>query len=121
MKRIVFFLAFLFVVTSVFAASNISPEDAINHIGEEATVCGTVASTKYATRSNKQPTFLNLNRPFPNHIFTVLIWGSDRSKFSNPPEVYYNNKKICVSGKIIQYKGTPEIIVMNPSQIKEMR
>ena len=112
-------LSILLSASLVFSANNISPEEAINHIGEQATVCGTVASSKFSTKSRRQPTFLNLNRPYPSHIFTVLIWGSDRGKFSNPPEIYYNNKKICVTGMIEQFKGTPEIIVRNPSQIKE--
>jgi DNA/RNA endonuclease YhcR with UshA esterase domain len=114
-------LCILLTASVVFSANTITPEDAINHIGQQATVCGNVASAKYSTRSNRQPTFLNLNRPYPHHIFTALIWGADRSKFSNPPEVYYMNKKICVSGTIEEYKGKAEIIVRNPNQIKEMR
>jgi len=119
MKKIVLILAFLFIVPSVFSASNISPEDAINHIGQQATVCGNVASTHFASRSKGQPTFINLNRPYPNQIFTVLIWGSDRSKFPGAPENYYSNKRICVSGKIKEFRGAPEIIARYPSQIKE--
>lgn len=119
MKKIVLILAFLFIVPSVFSASNISPEDAINHIGQQATVCGNVASTHFSSRSKGQPTFLNLNRPYPNQIFTVLIWGSDISKFHNFPKTFYKNKKICVSGLIEKYKGIPEIIVRNPNQIFE--
>jgi len=87
MKKIVFILAFLFIVQSVFAADSISPEDAINHIGQQATVCGNVSSTNFSPKAKGQPTFLNLNRSYPNQIFTVLIWGSDRSKFFNVPEI----------------------------------
>ena len=119
MKKIIFILAFLFIVPSVFAADSISPEDAINHIGQQATVCGNVASIHFASRSKGQPTFINLNRPYPNQIFTVLIWGSDRSKFPGDPENYYSNKRICVSGKIQQYKGAPEIVVKSANQISE--
>jgi micrococcal nuclease len=119
MKKIVFILAFLFIVPSAFSTNNISPEDAINHIGQQATVCGNVASTHFSSRSKGQPTFINLNRPYPNQIFTVLIWGSDRSKFPGAPENYYSNKRICVSGKIQQYKGAPEIVVKSPNQISE--
>ena len=119
MKKIVSILAFLFIVPSAFAADSISPEEAINHIGQQATVCGNVSSTHFSPKTKGQPTFLNLNRPYPKHIFTVLIWGSDRSKFFNVPETYYKNKKICVSGLIEQYKGIPEIIARYPGQMKE--
>jgi micrococcal nuclease len=47
-----------------------------------------------------------------------VIFGPDRSKFPDAPELYYKNKKICVTGTIKQYKGVPEIIVTDPSQIK---
>ncbi len=121
MKRIKIF-AFLvlpLVTNLAFAADIISPEDAINHISQQATVCGNVASTHFASRSKGQPTFINLNRPYPNQIFTILIWGSDRNNFPNAPEDYYRNKRICVSGQIQQYKGTPEIIVRSANQIRE--
>jgi endonuclease G len=61
-------------------------------------------------------TFINLDELYPNQIFTVLIWGSDRSKFGDPEETY-RNKHICVTGKISDYKGVPEIIAYEPSQI----
>jgi DNA/RNA endonuclease YhcR with UshA esterase domain len=118
--RIKVFIILLFLIFPfpVYSQITISPEHAINHIGENVTVCGMVASTHYATRTKGQPTFLNLNRPYPGHIFTVLIWGSDRSNFPGPPEVYYNHKKICVTGTIKAYRGIPEIIVKDPAQIK---
>lgn len=102
-----------------FSADTISPEDAINHIGQQATVCGNVASTHFSSRSKGQPTFINLNRPYPNQIFTILIWGSDRSKFPGAPESYYRSKRICASGKIQQYRGMPEIIAKSANQIRE--
>lgn len=121
-KEILILLGFLFLLpftSRSYAADIISPEEAINHIGQQATVCGAVAGTHFASRSNGQPTFIYLNRPYPNQIFTILIWGSDRSSFPNIPEVYYRNKKICATGQIRQYRGTPEIIVRRSSQIRE--
>ncbi len=115
----VIILNFLLTASIAFSADTISPEDAINHIGQQATVCGNVASTHFSSRSKGQPTFINLNRPYPSQIFTVLIWGSDRSSFSGAPENYYRDKRICVSGKIQQYRGTPEIIVKSANQIRE--
>jgi len=54
----------------VFGSPDISPAEAAKHIGEKATVCGVVASARYASRSKGQPTFLNLDKPYPNQIFT---------------------------------------------------
>ena len=99
------------------AQSAVSAADAKNHLGEQATVCGEVASTHYAARSKGQPTFINLDRPYPNQVFTVLIWGSDRPTFGNPDHTYMG-KRICVTGSIREYRGVPEIIAFDPSQIK---
>jgi DNA/RNA endonuclease YhcR with UshA esterase domain len=103
--------------TLVHAQSSISATEAKNHVGEKGTVCGEVAGTHYATRSRGNPTFINLDRPYPNQVFTVLIWGSDRPKFGDPEEAY-RGKHICVTGKISDFKGVPEIIAYEPSQIK---
>lgn len=81
------------------AQKKLSPGEAKDHIGETATVCGTVASTRYSTSTRGQPTFLNFDKPYPNQIFTVLIWGNNRSKFGTP-EADYKGKEICVTGKI---------------------
>ena len=116
-KLLVLLIFFLALTVSAFAQETISPEDAAKFTGQQMTVCGTVASAHYAARSKGQPTFLNLNKPYPKQIFTVLIWGSDRGKFEEPPEVLYSGKEICVTGMIRSYRGGPEIIVKDPSQI----
>jgi len=91
-------------------------QEAAQHIGEKATVCGVVVSAKFAVTSRGQPTFLNLDRPYPDQVFTVVIWGADRSKFGQP-EIAFSAKQICVTGWIAAYKGRPEIIAKDPVQI----
>src|SRR5690242_12552853 len=88
------------------AQSSISASEAKNHVGENATVCGKVASAHYAMTSRGRPTFLNLDRAYPGQIFTVVIWGSDRPKFG-APEVTFNRRTICVTGEITLYRGAP--------------
>ena len=90
--------------------------EAKDHIGEQATVCGKVASTRYAATTRGKPTFLNLDKPYPNPLFTVLIWGDNREKFGNPEE-QYRDKRVCVTGKISEYRGAPEIVVSDPQNI----
>jgi micrococcal nuclease len=112
-------LVVLFGLLSIaFAQEIIKPEDAAKFIGHQKTVCGMVASAHFATKSKGQPTFINLDKPYRNQVFTVMIWGSDRSKFDKPPETLYSGKEICVTGMIQSYQGRPEIIVKDPSQIK---
>jgi hypothetical protein len=98
--------------------ARLSPAEAINHVGQMATVCGCMASAKYATNANRQPTLLNLEKPYPNQVFTAVIWGSDRAAFSYAPESLADHR-ICVTGTIQQYRGKAEIIVSGPNQIQK--
>ena len=77
-------LASVIAIGPLLAQQKLSANDAKNHIGETATVCGSVVSTRYAASTKGQPTFLNLDKPYPNHIFTVLIRGEHRSRLGRP-------------------------------------
>lgn len=100
-----------------FAQKKYSSSEAKEHFGETATVCGEVVSTRYADSTKGQPTFLNLDKPYPGQVFTVVIWGNNRSKFGTP-ENDFKGKRICVTGKITAYAGLPEIVVDDPQQLK---
>ena len=108
-----FLTVYLFAVLPATAAE-ISAADAAAHVGETATVCGVVASAKYADSSRAQPTFLDVGRPYPNDPFTAVIFGSDRAKFGEP-EVTLAGKRVCVTGQVQNYRGKPQIIVSDPS------
>jgi hypothetical protein len=79
-----------------------------------------VASTHFASKSKGQPTFLNLDEPYPKEVFTILICCSDRAKFG-APETRYKDAKVSVTGKITSYRGKPEIIATEPSQIMQQK
>jgi hypothetical protein len=92
----------LFATSSVaFAqAGHFAATEAKDHVGEKATICGKVVDSHFASRSKGQPTFLNLDERYPKQIFTK-----------------YANKNVCVTGTIKNYKGVPEIVAEQPSQI----
>jgi len=117
MKKIllinVFTLLFAFTAS---AQKIISASDAARHINETVTICEKVFSTKLITLSNM--TFLDLGGFHPNQMLTVVIKGEDRSKFKDAPDEYFKGRNICVTGTVIDYKGKPEIVVSDPSQIK---
>jgi hypothetical protein len=98
-------------------APDVPIAEAGQHVGQVARVCGQVASVAHMASVNGQPTFLNLDRPYPDQLFTVVIWGRSRSRFDSPPEQLYDGKSICVTGTIATYKGKPQIIVEDPAQI----
>jgi len=116
--RIVLLTAYVLLFFFTFAAhGEITPKDAQKYLGKTENVCGQVASANYAVRTRGQPTFLNLDEPYPNQVFTVVIWGSDRAKFPDPPEKIYRGKTICITGTIASYHGKPEMVVKDPKQI----
>src|SRR5713101_1857923 len=122
MRRFVRFVSLVSLLGLALAAPAIAQKklmasEAKEHFGETATVCGEVVSTRYADSTKGQPTFLNLDKPYPNQVFTIVIWGNNRSKFGTP-ENDYKGKRVCVSGKITAYAGLPEIVVDEPKQIK---
>jgi len=126
MKRIkAALLAVIFFIPSFVQASTLgatvggktlTASEAKDHVGEKATVCGTVASARYAAQSKGEPTFVNLDKPYPNQVFTILIWGEDLPKFSLKPSTW-QGKHVCATGTITSYRGVPEIVAKSPDQI----
>jgi DNA/RNA endonuclease YhcR with UshA esterase domain len=110
--------AVLGILATPASPATVSPNDAAGHVGESATVCGTVTSAKFAANSRSQPTFLDLGNPYPNAAFTAVIFGDDRPKFGSP-EVSLRGKRVCVTGQIRDYRGKPEIVLTEPGQLAQ--
>ena len=85
------------------------------YMGSKACVCGTVVATKYSEKSGA--TFLNLDKKFPNQIFSVTIWKHSRANFSYLPENETKGKKVCITGKLEDKKGTPTMNITNEKAI----
>ncbi len=95
----------------------ITTREAKNHVGEKATVCGRVVGIHFVSSGKGQPTFVHFDDQYPNQVFTLVIWGSDRPKFGRPEDLY-RNKDLCVTGKITSYLEVPEIVASNPNQVQ---
>ncbi|AKB84182.1 thermonuclease family protein [Methanococcoides methylutens] len=93
----------------------ISYLDAGRHIGQEVRVEGTVVTT--SRNDGNGIIFLNFHDPYEGY-FTVVIWSDDWDRFPQSPEVYYYGEHVMVTGKVVEYKGSPEIVVQAPSEIK---
>jgi micrococcal nuclease len=93
----------------------ISYLEAGSHTGEVRTVEGTVVST--AKIEEDGIIYLNFHDPYKGY-FTVIIWQDSWSNFPQSPDTYYEGKDVLVTGKIKDYKGTPEIEISGVSQIE---
>ncbi len=87
---------------------------ALSFIGKETWVKGRVVSTKKTSKV----IFLNLEKPYPDQCFTVVIFSSAWKNFDFSPERYYLGKKIRVRGIVKLYKDKPEIVLYNPQDIQ---
>jgi len=119
-RRLVFLLFIYLIEASAVAETAVSPAGAIKHVGESATVCGRVASAHFAAASRGAPTFLNLDKPYPQQVFTVVIWGNSRPRFSYRPEKL-DGQDVCITGMIGSYRGKVQIEVSDPSQLQVQR
>ena len=118
MKRTAALLLYLAFFASLFvqaAEKSLTAAEAKDHVGERATVCGVAASIHYAAQSRGTPTFINLDKPYPNQVFTILIWGEDLAKFDKPAS--WEGERVCATGTITSYRGSPEIIARSGNQI----
>ena len=114
-KTIVYITALL-LCASIGQAQTLTASQAKAHVGENATVCGTVAGEHTATRSRGEPTFINLDAPYPNQIFTILIWVEDRANVGTLPRV---GSHTCATGLIKDFRGVPEIVVRSSGQLSK--
>jgi DNA/RNA endonuclease YhcR with UshA esterase domain len=96
-------------------AAPLQPSEAASHVGETATICGTVAAAHYAESARGQPTFLNIG---PAQAVTAVIWGTDRAAFGEP-ERSLVSKHVCVTGVVQRYRGESEIVLRSAEQLRQ--
>jgi endonuclease G len=77
-------------------------------------VCGTVVSTFKSKNNN---IFVNLDKKYPNTIFTLTIWARNAANFSYPPEQDLLNERICVKGEVNMRENVMQMNLINEKQI----
>ena len=90
------------------AAKTISVEDAARHYDENVQCCAKV----YGTKALESMTLVNLGAAYPNQPLTVVLRDQARVLASD-----LEGKTICVTGKLVNYKDKPEIVVTDPKMI----
>jgi len=89
------------------------------HVGETVMACGRVAQVS----KGKKAHYLNLDKRYPNQSLTVLVWDSNlkgfEQRFGNLTK--FKNQRVCVRGKITEYKNSLQIKVSNPQYLRLMK
>ncbi len=111
-------LSFSFSFFFLSAISQTIPAGEVkNNAGKIVTVSGKVVDAAYLHSAYNQPTLLNIDKAFPNEIFTVVISGENRKAFGYKPEEVLLGKDISITGKVTLYFGKPQIEVVKPDQL----
>ena len=107
----------------VFISQDKLPKNAVNtsrvkgmvNNSKPQTVCGKVVNTK---KHEKGHVFIDLDKKFPNQVFSVSIFVSSIKNFDYEPEVYLMNQEVCFTGKVGEYRDTPNMIIENSKQVR---
>jgi endonuclease G len=83
--------------------------------GKKVTVKGTVVNARETKNGHL---FFNLDKNYPNQIFTVAIWKQNMVNFSYNPLVEWMNKKVTISGKIADFDGVPTMILEKENAVE---
>jgi len=86
--------------------------EAINHVGEYASVRGTLIE---AYTSKTGTVFLDFCNNYKTCPFSGVIFADDAKKFGDLS--HFNGTTVTLTGKIVSYEGKAEIILSSPSQI----
>ncbi len=57
----------------VYSQDTITTEEAAKFLGLQRTVCGNAVNSHYDARLKGHPTFIDLDKPYPDEVFSVLI------------------------------------------------
>jgi hypothetical protein len=88
-------------------------------VGRQATVAITHVAASYQPGTRGQPTFLN-DAPYPNQVFSAVVWGRDRAQFQPSPESY-QGQPLCVTGPVELFQQHPQVVISSPSQLHAPR
>jgi len=117
MKKVLAAIAGLFLFIASDAQEEIPIDSLSRHVGDSVTICTKIYGGIFLDRNKDSITLLNAGARYPNSPLTVIIRINARHQFKDPPEIFFRDKEVCITGKIILYKEKPEIVVYDERQI----
>jgi micrococcal nuclease len=114
------FLAFVYLLifsSCSYAQLKVTAVEAKDHVNQIVTVCDRIAEGVFLENHDLKWTLLNIGAAHPDQTFSIGIKQESRANFPFKPEEYYLNKKVCVVGKIVDFMGKPQIVVLSPAEI----
>jgi hypothetical protein len=90
------------------APLSIDIHDAAKHIDDVVNTCAKV----YGYKTLENMTLVNLGAAYPDQLLTVVLRGDAKDAYKG-----LDGQMVCVTGKVVNYKDKPEIVVTDPKQI----
>ena len=98
-------------------------------IGQVVTVIGPLLDTRPRPDITGSPLWMDVGQQYPErNRLTVVVWGQNWNKFdmrelnadfwSQTVADGLGNASICITGKVTEYKGIPQIELTTPDQIR---
>ena len=116
MKSLNLFAALMLLLAiNCSAQKKIAAKEAANHAGENLMICDKVYNTEAVKDENL--TLLYVGSEDGKYL-TVLVKGPEHPKFNWHPETDLKGRSVCITGKIVDYKGKPAIYVTDAAQLK---
>ncbi len=91
----------------------ITPAEAAKHVGDLVVVEGKV---EQIVLSVNLTTHINFGGRYPNHVFTATIMKASQPLFTGVKG--HEGKVVQVRGVVHLYRGKPEIVLTEPTQLR---
>jgi hypothetical protein len=91
----------------------ITPAEAAKHVGDLVVVEGKVDQIVLSVNLT---THINFGGRYPNHAFTATIFKAKQPLFTGVKD--YEGKVVQVRGVVHLYRGKPEIVLEEPTQLR---
>jgi DNA/RNA endonuclease YhcR with UshA esterase domain len=106
-------LAVLALAAPAQAPRTVTPNEAAKHVGEVVVVQGKVTQIVLSVNLT---THINFGGIYPNHVFTATIFKAKQTLFPGVKD--YEGRVVQVQGVVRLYRGKPEIVLTEPTQIR---
>jgi len=114
--RPIFFIFVMFLSTLSFSQS-VSLDSIAAYEGKRVTIFEKVEST-YQSKGEKKTTYLNFGKPYPDSLFSVVIFEASLKNFSYSPADYLKGKRVRITGVVKMYKGKPQFVITEEKDIE---
>lgn len=89
---------------------------AVNQLGNHISICGEVVGSRY---SRKGHLWLNLDRQFPNQVFSIFIKKEDLVNFPYDLKTYVDHGKFCFRGEVKKFSDVPHINIKHEGELRK--